>query len=313
MKKLLLFIIGAMVSANAMGQAKKPTLMVVPSDSWCTTNGWVTEFDNQGTIETIPNYEAALQSDGDLNLAVVKIGEMMSERGFPLKDLQASLRSLKNDAAEQSVATSSEGDVVAESAIDKLKKVARADLWIEISYDLKKTGPQSTMIFTMRALDAYTNKQVAAATCVGQPTLSADIATLIVESVEGYINNFNGQLQAHFDDMFDRGREITLRCQRWSGSEVNFESDFGGDELGFLIEDWLSAHAVKGSFSTADATENRMHFEQVRIPIVDENGRGVDARRWARTLAMELKSKYGIDSKLGMKGLGEVVITIGGK
>ena len=39
----------------SFGQAKKPTLMVVPSDNWCITNGFTIEFDNQGTKEVIPS------------------------------------------------------------------------------------------------------------------------------------------------------------------------------------------------------------------------------------------------------------------
>ena len=47
----------------AFGQAKKPTLMVVPSDVWCSKNGYMMEFDNQGTKIKIPDYKKALQED----------------------------------------------------------------------------------------------------------------------------------------------------------------------------------------------------------------------------------------------------------
>ena len=294
-------------------QAKKPTLMVVPSDNWCVTNGWFTRFDNQGTTEIIPDYGTALLADSDLNLAIAKIGEMMSDRGFPLKDLQATMRSLRNDAVEQSVTTSSDGDVVAESPVDRLKKVAKADIWIEVSYVINKQGPKKSMTFSMRAIDAYTNKQVAAASGTGEPSFSSEIAVMVAESVEGYINNFNNQLQAYFDNLFEQGREITLVMRCWAGSDVNFESEFDGEELGFLVEDWLAENTVQGRFSTTDATENMMFFEQVRIPMVNDRGRAMDARTWANELRKTLRDKYGIDAKLGIKGLGQAVITIGGK
>ena len=41
----------AVFSLSAMGQAKKPTLMVVPSDAWCKEHGYEQTFDNQGTAE----------------------------------------------------------------------------------------------------------------------------------------------------------------------------------------------------------------------------------------------------------------------
>lgn len=95
MKKIVLiaaFLL--LVSGAGFAKAKKPTIMVIPSDVWCNQNGYMSSFDNQGQVEKYPNYEAALQSSSDLTLAINKIGEMMSERGFPLKDLSACLKAV---------------------------------------------------------------------------------------------------------------------------------------------------------------------------------------------------------------------------
>ena len=42
-KTLFVLLVGVMVTVSAFGQAKKPTLMVVPSDAWCVQNGYVLE------------------------------------------------------------------------------------------------------------------------------------------------------------------------------------------------------------------------------------------------------------------------------
>lgn len=64
MKTRVLFsFLLAMFALAAMSQAKKPTLMVVPSDAWCKEHGFEQTFDNQGTPEQIPDYKAALSSD----------------------------------------------------------------------------------------------------------------------------------------------------------------------------------------------------------------------------------------------------------
>ena len=65
MRKIITLLLLA-VSTLAIGQAKKPTLMVVPSDAWCIQNGYSMNFENQGTVETIPDYKAAFQNDPDL-------------------------------------------------------------------------------------------------------------------------------------------------------------------------------------------------------------------------------------------------------
>ena len=56
MKKLhlmLLYLSIVGISQNIFGQAKKPTLMVLPSDNWCEQRYFMTEFDNQGTKQKV--------------------------------------------------------------------------------------------------------------------------------------------------------------------------------------------------------------------------------------------------------------------
>ena len=308
-----------MLCISAFGQAKRPSIMVVPSDSWCVKYGYVQEFDNMGTKQIVPDYRAALQNDTELRFAISAIGEMMTDRGFPPKDLESSLKTLQEQAAEDAMLTSKQGSDVAESPIDKLKKVAKADIILELTYEVNQIGPKKSLTFILRGLDAYTDKQVANARGVGTPSLSTELAVLIDEAVLGHIDNFNAQLQAHFDDLFAKGREIVVRIKVWGDSEYDLESEFGEDdlELGQIIEDWLADNAVNGAFNTVDATENMMLFEQVRIPMVtttsDGKERQVDARRWVGGLRKYLKDNFEIESKLMMQGLGQAQLVIGSK
>ena len=49
MKRSALFIVCLLMASLAFGQAKKPKLMVVPSQIWCNDKGYVMTFDNQGS------------------------------------------------------------------------------------------------------------------------------------------------------------------------------------------------------------------------------------------------------------------------
>jgi len=114
--------------------------------------------------------------------------------------------------------------------------------------------------------------------------------------------------------MFANGREIILRILTWNSWDYNLEStDFGDDELSYLIEDWVVKNSVKGRFNTSLSTENMMIFEQVRIPLFDESGRAIDARRWAGYLRKYLKDSFQIDAKLMMRGLGQSQLVLGDK
>ncbi len=315
MKKITLFILSLLAVAAVEAQvAKKPSLMVVPSRQWCNANGFMAEFDNMGTKVLIPDYQKAFDSSAELNLVVAKIGQMMSDRGFDLKLMSASLQSLNNQAAEDMMLQSKEtGAAVSESPIDKLRKIAKADIWLEVSWQLNQAGIKRSMTFNLSGVDAYTDVQIANCQGTGQPSYSSEIPVLLEEAVTTNIDNFNEQLMDKFNDWFENGRIISVQIKRFADAEFDLESEFGGKELGVHIEDWIAANTVKHQFTTDDATENMMRFSNVRIPMVTESGTALDARRWGRGLQRMLRDNHAITAKVMTRGLGNVVIVLGGK
>ncbi len=317
MKKIttkLLTIIALLAVSLSFAQAKKPTIMVVPSDAWCTQNGYMMEFDNQGTSVRIPDYKRAFQENTDLLTVISKINGLMADRGFPLKNMESALKTLESESAENAMITSKSGAGVAESPIDKLKKVAKADIIMQLTWSINQTGPKKSVTFNLQGLDAYTDKQIATAVGTGAPSFSAELPVLLEESVLAHIDNFNVALQKHFDDMFANGREIIVRIKKFDSWANDLESDYNGKELNAIIEEWMTANTVKGRYSTSDATENMMLFEQVRIPLYDATGKATDARGFLKTLQNFLKAApYTIPNKLMMKGLGQAVLVLGEK
>ena len=314
MKKILLVcsIVLATVSTT-FGQAKKPTIMVVPSDNWCIKNGYFMEFDNQGTKIKVPDYKKALQEDADVLLVISAINNMMTERGFPLKNLESVLKSLESNAAEDNMMTSKDsGSDIEETPMDKLKQVAKADIIMQLTWTVNTTGPKKSVTFILQGLDAYTDKQIAGAQGTGAPSFTAETPVLLQEAVTAHIDNFNGSLQAHFEDMFENGREVVIKIQKWSDSEFDLESEFNGEELSYIIEEWVAANTVKNRFSVLDATENMMTFEQVRMPLYNAKGRALDTRGFARELSKYLAG-LGVPNKVTVKGLGRANIILGGK
>lgn len=311
--KLILSILSVFCfSVFAFGQAKKPTLMVMPSDNWCANNGYMTSVNIQGAVEHLPDYETALLNN-NLTFAISKIGELMSAQGFDLQDLGMVMKNLRNDAILDEVTTSSQGSDLAENSRERLMRVAKADIIIQLSYHINKVGPKYSLTYNMQGIDAYTEKQIAAASGTGEQIFSGEFAMLLEKSIVENIGGFQGQLSNYFETLFEQGREVKLECRTWSGNEINFESDFDGEELGFLIEEWMADNTVQGRFSTDDASENRMNFGQVRIPLVNERGRAMDTRLWANGLRKWLKDKFAIESKLHIKGLGKAILIVGEK
>lgn len=300
----------------AFAQVKKPTIMVIPADAWCANNGYMRSYEAQGVKTDVPDYKKALQNDIDLLNVITKIGELMAERGFPLKDLSSNIRSMEQSSAEnQMLTSSSSGASLAETPYEQLLNRAKADILVELVWKINTTGPKRSVTYTLRGLDAYTNKQIAAATGTGAPSLAAETPVLLEEAVLNNMDNFTSQLQTHFDDLLTNGREVNVEVLVFdTGSGKNLETEFDGEMLTDIIDEWMYNNTQEHRYNISDATENRMLLEQVRIPLYRDNGMPMDTRSFANNLRRFLRAApYNVECKLLTKGLGKAILVIGEK
>jgi hypothetical protein len=313
--KIISIFVLLFISINLIfSQAKKPSIMIVPMDNWMQENGFMTKINSMGEDISYPDYRKATLENSDLINVISKVGELMSERGFPTKDLEASLKSIEAQQAEDAMLSSKSGADISESPIDRLKKVAKADIWMQVNWKVITKGPKKKVDFTIRGIDAYTNNQIATSSGTGEFAMGVEPVELLREAILANLDLFNGQLLSHFDDMFENGRVISFRIKVWDDWDYDLETEeFGNEELGILIEDWMGDNTVNNKFSTVDATESMMFFDQVRIPLFNEKGRAIDARRWGNGLRKYLKTEFEIESKLMSQGLGQVQLILGSK
>lgn len=289
--------------------------MILPSDNWCEQRYFITEFDNQGTKQKVPNYKQAFQEDSEIGQVISKIGALMIDRGFPLKDAEQELKAIENRNAEDNMTSSTtSGSSIAESPLDKLKNKVKSDIIIQIWWKVSKTDNGKIVSFTLEAFDAYTNKRIAASTGNSLPN-SADIIPVILQNaVLANIDPFVVQLQSHFDDMMLNGREIRLTLKKWNNWDKNFETEIDGKELTDYVNEWLQKNTLKGRYNMSDATENVIRCEQVRIPLYDANNNAIDARQFAKGLQKYFKNTpFNFEVKLMTRGLGEAIIVLGEK
>ena len=314
-RKMLMIALLFFSSVAVFGQAKKPTLMVMPSDAWCNEHGYMQTYDNQGTQEKVPDYKAAVSTDKQLNAVIAKINNLMADRGFPLKDMQQIIKSISNLSAEDRLITSkNSGAAITETPLDRLRRTAKADIILEIDWTVNTVGPKSSITYNLRALDAYSNKQVAGAEGTGKGSFSAEIPVLLEEAVQDHMDAFVERLQAHFDDLLTNGREVVLDMRIFDNSTVDFEKTYDDYELNEIIDNWLAENCVNHRFSKSDATETMILYEQVRIPLYKANGMAQDTYGFARDLARFLKAApYNIPVKTVNRGLGRCLLIFGDK
>lgn len=317
MKKSILIILACLCVFSAFGQAKKPRLMVVPSDNWCYQNGFMTEFDNQGVTENIPDYKSALVKNSDLLPVISAINGLMSDRGFPCENLESAMKGLNRQSAELNVVTNKAGDAaVKTNDLMLLRQQAKADIILQLTWKVNQTGPRRSITYTLQGLDAYTNNEVASAGGTGAPSFSVELPVLLEEAVNAHIDEFCDRLQNYFDDMFEKGRAVAININVFENDDdIDLETEFGDKELREIIEDWIYDNTVSHRYNLVDDSELYMQFDDVRIPLYDDRGRAIAANNFARDLVRYLRGEpCNIDQiKLMNQGLGQVTLLIGSK
>lgn len=312
MKRFVIFsLIVCMAGIQAAAQMMKPSVMVIPSNLWCKENGYLqTEGKN-----AFPDYKAALSSDADLLNVISKINILMSDRGFPLENLETVLKNLSvSDVRDNLIQSDEDGSSLQETALDRLYRQAQTDIILQLTWKVNKTGPKNSITFNLQALDSYTNKQVAGAQGTGAPSFSAEVPVLLEEAVVSHMDVFCDRLMQHFQDTKANGREIALDIRLFDSTDITFETEYDDYELTEVITNWLAKECVNHRFSKGPSTSTKLQFKQVRMPAADKNGIPLDAYGFARGLARFLKKEpYSLPVKVVSAGLGKAIVVIGEK
>lgn len=317
---LILSLILSMFSLNMFSQAKKPTLMVVPSDKWCIDNGFYTEVNQDGTKVKAMDYQRAFQENSDIRVLISKMGEIMASRGFPIKSTEQILKDMVTDAAYVSLIQSKEtGSPVQETEIDILNRKAKPDIILDLDYDINRIGPKKQISFNMTAIDAYSKDIISGNTGVGSEA-SASITTLLEEAVLSYMDNFTNGLQNYFDDMFANGRKISVDMRLFDGVAFDYETEFEYNgqiaELADIIYVWFEDNTVEGRFDERSRSATSLIYNDVRMPLMGKSlsgkERAMSASNFVNGLVTLLRG-YDIPCKKIVRGQGQVLLILGEK
>ena len=314
-KVRLIAVLIILMSTSAFSQAvNKPSIMIFPDDVWMNSNGFLKELDNQGVKTMVPDYTKALLNE-ELSQVITKIETMMRDRGYPLENLSSSLKSIQDSEAIKSMETSEEGNSVQVSLKDKLLNAARPDIILYVSWKVNTLGPKKSVYFSLKAMDAGTNKPAGAASGTGNELIGATLGVMLETAVLSHIDNFNAQLMTYFDEMFAKGREITVEIQVFENSpkKINSEINEDGDELSDDIQKWMKANTVNGAFTIQTKTSTLMKMISVRIPLRDEDGTAFTADAFGTKLRKYMRKTYQLPCSSYPIGTGKVVLVIGGK
>lgn len=311
MKRINILFLLVFFGFISQAQEKKPTLMIVPSDNWLTQRYYTKTFDNMGATVRVRDYERAFQEDTELKGVIASIGQLMTDKGYSLKDCEQEIKAIKMRKIENGVTTNDDDAALSESLLDQIKQHAKSDIIIYVDWSVKKDSEGRIVTFILEAFDSYTSKRIATSTSTSQSS-DKSVPELLESTVSANIETSDNQLTNYFNNLKENGREIVLTIRCWDNWDNNLETIYGEDELVDCIQHWLRENTVNGMFNLTDATENYVQFEQVRIPLFDKNGNAMDARAFATMLRKHLaKNPYNITSKVMVRGLGEAILVLG--
>lgn len=234
---------------------------------------------------------------------ISKIGGVLTGMGYSLKDAEMEIKSLGVKQAEDNVTMSkTSGSLIAESPLDILKRRVKSDIVIQVWWNITKNPAGKIVSFTLEAFDAYTNKRIATSTGNSRPSNEA-IPVILEKAVKENIKEFDKQLDRWYAEQKKLGREINLTVRCWDNWDQDLESEYAGEELTDIIQDWIRENAVNGSFNLSDGSELFSQFEQIRIPLKDDKGNATDARTFATSLRkfLQYSTKLGFSDRIGIR------------
>ena len=252
MKKIILTLImfvGLLASANAQQTVTvQPKIMVVP-------------FVKEG--EDIRN---VLENDVNKRIVLTKIKEAFDSRGFTTVDFLGRLKALSK---ANGLAMDNQSDLKT-----MIIQQSGADIYVDAEIDVVLSGSGNGVKVIMTAYDTSTGNSLANKVGDSGKFYTDDIGRLASKAVEGQADAFLNVMQTKFNDIVTNGRSINVTIGFAQTSQYSMSSEVGanGFALSDEIEMWMSENAYKGNYHIQGTTEKQMIFDDVRIPLKDDNG-----------------------------------------
>ena len=119
-----------------------------------------------------------------------------------------------------------------------------------------------------------------------------DFGRLAQKAIEQVADNFLNILQTKFTDIVENGRAITVDFKFETSSTLAMSSEIGNEGLALSdqLELWMSENAYKNNYHIQGTTDKEMIFDEVRIPLKDENGNNYNINKFGLKLLKYLRS-----------------------
>lgn len=294
---------------NAIQQAL-PTVMVLPNDNLLEEYNALQTKTYDGRKFILRDYQEYLLANNDNQQILSTIQGVFADLNYPLNDLEQTLKQLSTQEATDIA------DDLEKDSKTQLLTTAQPDIILELDYknkmDLASHNVNSRQLsYTLRAIDAYTNKVVATINDSGIE--NSNVIETMKKSIANKIPKLTEDITKYFSDILYRGREVTIRVAVEKGSNVKLsDENVEGDTYSDWIIDYLKTHTIKGAYKLQRNSDNEIYFVNVRIALLNEDGTQHSVYDWAREFRTAIHKNLGVKATNKAQGLGEILITISG-
>lgn len=294
---------------NAIQQAL-PAIMVLPSDNLLEEYNSLKTQTIDGRKFVLRDYQQYLLANNDNPQILSTVQGAFADMNYPLNDLEQTLKQLNTQEATDMA------DNLEKDSKTLLLATAQPDIILELDYNNKMdlashNVNKRELSYTLRAIDAYTNKVVATVSEAGIENSNA--AEILQKSLEEKLPKLSEDITKYFSDILNRGRDVTVRVAVEKGSNVNLsDENVEGDTYSDWIVDYMNTHTTKGAYKLQRNTDNEICFVNVRIALLNEDGTQHSVYDWAREFRSAIRKNLGVKATNKAQGLGEIMITISG-
>ena len=225
-----------------------------------------------------------LDENPHIRTAVSMVKEAFDQRGWSTVDFVANLRAAQANAAFTSDRQSTfKSDLLTTSG---------ADFYVQADVQITTDESGTNTVLNLTAFETHTGASFSNKTGTSKFT-SSDYEKLIKKAFEGIQEEFLNTLMVKTDEIREIGRACMVEFNLDENAGTDFDSELAsGEYLNELIEDWISTNAYKGRANLSGILDNKMIFDEVRIPLYDqETNKPYNLNRFASEVIKYLRSK----------------------
>lgn len=244
----------------------KPKMMVIP-------------FTKEGEdIRTI------LEDDVNKRIALTKIKEAFDRRGYTMVDFFGRVRAL---STAKGLGMEQQQDYKT-----MIIQQSGADIYVEAETDVLVSPTGNAVKIIMTAYESSTGNSLSNTVGESGKFYTDDFGKLTSRAVETCMDGFLDIIQEKFYNIIEDGQSISITIGVGNGSSYLMSSEIGSEGLSISdhLELWMEDNAYKNNYHIQGTTDRQMIFDDVRIPLKDENGRNYNINKFGLKLLSFFRS-----------------------